>query len=132
MSGAAVLDLDLGKVVGIISLHYPRNTVDTKLNFAISISSILEDSKAGAILKAKNPGLKLILEFVREIGSESIWLRELEDLYIAPKEYQEVEKTLEVQHIVFTTGSKEYWKTYTAIKLLWEYYRRGRSNLHSS
>lgn len=66
MSGAAVLDLDLGKVVGIISLHYPRNTVDTKLNFAISISSILEDSKAGAILKAKNPGLKLILEFVRD------------------------------------------------------------------
>jgi Trypsin-like peptidase domain len=129
MSGAAVLDLDLGKVVGIISLHYRNrnstNKVDENLNFAIPISSILEVDNARDILKAKNPGLKMILQFVREIGSDSIWYKKIEDLYVAPKEYQEIESTLEDQRIVFITGSKEYGKTYTAIKLLWEYYRKG-------
>lgn len=127
MSGAAVLDLEMKKVVGIISLHHPSKNadVDPGLNFAIPISLIIKVSEAAAVLIAKNPGLKPIFEFASKIRSDSIWYKRLEDLYVAPKEYEEIEKTLEEQRIVFITGSKEYGKTYTAIKLLWEYYKRG-------
>jgi len=56
MSGSAVLDLETGKVVGIVSLHHPSNKnsyIDNKLNFAIPVSSILNNSKSAQILKEK-------------------------------------------------------------------------------
>jgi S1-C subfamily serine protease len=58
MSGAPVLDLDANRVVGIISLHYPAkdNNVDTKLNFAIPVESII---KVCPSIKEKNPGLDI-------------------------------------------------------------------------
>ena len=37
--------------------------------------------------------------------------------------YEEIEKNLKEYKCVFITGSAEYGKTYTAIKLLWEFYK---------
>ena len=75
MSGAAVLDLETNRVIGIVSLHHhssKSNKVDDRLNFAIPITSILENSKASSILKERNPGLKPIYDFIRKIGVETV------------------------------------------------------------
>jgi hypothetical protein len=60
MSGAAVLDLEINRVIGIVSLHHPAkgSNVDTRLKFAIPVGSVLQSSKAAPILKEKNPGLR--------------------------------------------------------------------------
>jgi uncharacterized protein YjbI with pentapeptide repeats len=69
MSGSAVLDLETKKVVGIISDHWVnyQDNVDSKLNFAISIDSIIRESKAASliepILRQNNPGFNPFLRF---------------------------------------------------------------------
>jgi uncharacterized protein YjbI with pentapeptide repeats len=59
MSGAPVLDLEINRVVGIISHHYSKNKpiegeVDKKLNFAIPIECVLSGSAAKNELVKKN------------------------------------------------------------------------------
>jgi hypothetical protein len=128
MSGAGVLDLETNRVVGIISLHHPAidNTVDTQLNFAIPISSVLESSKAATILKEMNPGLRPIFEFLRKIDvEENMWYQRIDYIFVPPLEYDDIENALRMDRLVFITGTKEYGKTYTAVRLLWEYYLKG-------
>jgi len=129
MSGSAVLDLETGKVVGIVSLHHPSNKnsyIDNKLNFAIPVSSILNNSKSAQILKEKNHGLKPIYDFVQKIGEEGVLKYEkLPDLYVPPLNYGKIKEALLENKIVFITGPPEYGKTYTAVHLLWEYFNKG-------
>jgi hypothetical protein len=122
MSGAAVLDTETMKVIGIISLHYPTRdiTVDPRLNFAIPIESTIKIYPA---IKEKNLGLIKIRQFMDQIGFSGIYYR-FDDLYVPPIEYENIEHTLQTSHCVFITGTKEYGKTWTAIKLLWEYYKK--------
>lgn len=47
------------------------------------------------------------------------------DVYVPPIEYKDMEKTLRVKRFLFITGTREYGKTYTAVKFLWEYYKKG-------
>jgi len=129
MSGAAVLDLETNRVVGIVSLHHPsaKNVdIDNKLNFAIPIASMLDNSKSAQILKEKNVGLRPIYDFVRMIGEEGVLKYEkMPDLYVLPLNYGEIKESLSENKIVFITGPPEYGKTYTAVHLLWEYFNQG-------
>lgn len=132
MSGSAVLDLEIDQVVGIVFQHNDtRGTVDTMLNFAIPIESILKEIPTiESILREKNPGLnpklRKINRFMQAIvKSGSFVYDRFEDVYVAPIEYGEIEKTLKENRCIFIIGSPEYGKTYTAIKLLWEYYKDG-------
>jgi Novel STAND NTPase 3 len=123
MSGAPVLDKEINRVIGIVSEHYrSQGDVDNNLSFATPVSSVIE---VYPILKEKNPGLQKITGFLRKINSDDIWYKKIDELYVPPHEYEEVEKILREKRIVFITGTKEYGKTYTAIKLLWEYYKNG-------
>jgi hypothetical protein len=130
MSGAPVLDLEINKVVGIISEHWVTSgNVDTKLNFAIPVSSIIEKpslSAASIILKEKNPGLVKINEFLRKIGEELTKKYErIDDLYVPPTNYDDIKEALCKDRILFISGTQEYGKTYTAVHLLWEYFNKG-------
>jgi hypothetical protein len=62
---------------------------------------------------------------LRKIRSDDISYKKIDELYVAPIEYAEIETTLKENRIVFITGAKEYGKTYTAIKLLWEFFKNG-------
>jgi len=55
----------------------------------------------------------------------SKWYGRIDDIYIHPKEYEEIKDSLKKNRLVFLTGTQEYGKTYTAIRLLWEYYNKG-------
>lgn len=49
----------------------------------------------------------------------------IDELYVHPSEYYEIIEALERERIVFITGTPEYGKTYTAVRLLWEYFEKG-------
>jgi hypothetical protein len=127
MSGAPVLDTETNKVVGIISDHYKSRyasedeDIYKTLSLAIPIESIV---KVCPLLKEKNSGLLKIHEFMTKIGLGGGIYNRFDDLYVPPIEYEEIYNTLEESRCVFITGTKEYGKTYTAIKLLWEYYKK--------
>jgi hypothetical protein len=49
----------------------------------------------------------------------------IDEVYVPPLEYEVMAETLREKRIVFITGTPEYGKTYTAVKLMWEYYNSG-------
>jgi len=53
------------------------------------------------------------------------WYGRIEELYVPPLEYEDIKNTLKEKRLVFITGSPEYGKTYTAVRLMWEYYNKG-------
>jgi hypothetical protein len=48
--------------------------------------------------------------------------QKFEAVYVPPIEYEEIERTLKQSRCIFITGSPEYGKTFTTIKLLWDFY----------
>lgn len=68
-----------------------------------------------------------ISDFLKEIGQErSDFSGALIDrIFIPPDGFNEIKNTLNTDRIVFITGTAGYGKTYTTIRLLWEYYNKG-------
>lgn len=67
-----------------------------------------------------------VLRFLEIIGIPGSKLYDrIDTLYIPPIEYEEIKATLETHRIVFIIGTPEYGKTYTSIRLLWEYFNKG-------
>jgi len=67
-----------------------------------------------------------ILEFLALIGQPgSRMYRRIDSLYVPPVEINDIQKSLVTKRICFITGTQEIGKTYTAIRLMWEYYNRG-------
>jgi len=65
-------------------------------------------------------------EFLKKIGHADNKLYErIDDVYIPPIEYEEIRRTLNETRIVLITGTQEYGKTYTAVRLMWEYFKQG-------
>jgi hypothetical protein len=68
----------------------------------------------------------MIFEFLEKIGRPFSKLYDrIDSLYVPPIEYQAIKRSLSLNKIVFITGTPEYGKTYTAVRLLWEYFCRG-------
>ena len=79
-------------------------------------------------LKQKEFERKLkILEFLEKIviGSQRVEYKEIEELYVEPKNYNKIEDILKWHNIVFIIGNAETGKTYTAVKLLFEFFKEG-------
>jgi hypothetical protein len=92
--------------------YYEKVIFDNKKFCVINFIKIMERCK--------------VFNFLKEIHIEGSKLYErINDLYIPPIEYEEITQALEKNRIVFITGTAEYGKTYTAIRLLWEYFLRG-------
>ena len=67
-----------------------------------------------------------VFEFLEKIGyAGSKWYGRIDEVYVPPSEYEEMAKTLHERKILFITGTPEYGKTYTAARLMWEFYNRG-------
>ena len=66
-----------------------------------------------------------VFEFLEKIGSQRAEYREIEELYVTPENYDKIKSTLDEHNIVFIIGDAEMGKTYTAIRLLWEYFKEG-------
>ncbi len=68
----------------------------------------------------------LVEEFLEKIGHKNNQIyRQIDSVYVPPAEFDEIKRTLEDERIVFVMGPREFGKTYTAVRLLWEYFKRG-------
>jgi hypothetical protein len=67
-----------------------------------------------------------VFEFLEKIGyAGSKWYGRIDEVYVPPLEYEDMAETLKEKRILFITGTQEYGKTYTAVRLMWEYYNSG-------
>jgi len=75
----------------------------------------------GDIDKIKERGK--VYEFLSKIGYDfSKRYDRIDEIYVPPIEYNDIKKNLKEKRIVFITGTPEYGKTFTALRLMWEYY----------
>jgi hypothetical protein len=66
------------------------------------------------------------LNFLNTLGIHKGSIYEgIDRLFVIPKEYNEIKKVLENNKVVVITGNPESGKTFTAVRLLWEYYLKG-------
>ena len=63
------------------------------------------------------------LELIKK-SRESPYSR-IDTLFVPPKEYEEIIQILEKNNIVFLVGDPEIGKTFTAVRILWEYFCKG-------
>lgn len=83
------------------------------------------------LVKRKEFDRKLeILKFLEKINSKRVEYREIEELYVKPANYKEIERILKDNNIVFIIGDAEIGKTYTAVKLLFEFFKEGFKPIH--
>jgi hypothetical protein len=67
-----------------------------------------------------------VLQFLEQINfADNRWYGRINEIYVPPIEYEEIIQILENKRLLFLTGTPEYGKTYTAIRLLWEKYTCG-------
>lgn len=72
-----------------------------------------------------------LVRFLHAIGRQQEFnvpgsvLHHLEQLYVPPTEYSTIQQTLEAKDIVIIVGAPHLGKTFTAVKLLYDYYNRG-------
>jgi Mg/Co/Ni transporter MgtE len=67
-----------------------------------------------------------VFKFLEKIGyAGSKWYGRIDEVYVPPLDYEDMKRTLKEKRIVFITGTQEYGKTYTAVRLMWEYYNSG-------
>jgi len=67
-----------------------------------------------------------IIDFLFKISNPFNKLYErINEVYIQPIEYLKIKRTLEEKRLIFITGTPEFGKTFTAVRLLWEYYNKG-------
>jgi Novel STAND NTPase 3/Trypsin-like peptidase domain len=130
MSGGPVLDLETGKVIGIISNKWDNpDDIDRDLALAIPVASLI---KTCPLLAKQNSGLVRINQFLEYVGLGNAFLfKKFDDIYVPPQEYYKIKQIIESKRCVFITGTPEYGKTYTAIYLLWQYWNRGIKCIHA-
>jgi len=96
--------------------HYKKDCESIEINgnkiYRLPLSSVYRES--------------LISDFLQKLGqSKNDFCGYLIDkVYIPPKEYKEIENNLKTQKILILTGPPGCGKTYTTIKLLWEYFQK--------
>jgi len=66
----------------------------------------------------------LILEFLEKIGIQNKDYRLIEHLFQKPRHYGEIKSILDKYNIVILFGDPEMGKTYTAVYLLFEYFKK--------
>jgi hypothetical protein len=66
-----------------------------------------------------------VFEFLEKIKASSKWYGRIDEVYVPPLEYEDMAETLKEKRFVFITGTSEYGKTFTAVRLMWEYYNSG-------
>jgi len=64
-------------------------------------------------------------DFIKKIAHDDERYRRIEDLFVAPSEFNEINQLLDSSNLVFITGDPGIGKTYLAVKLLKNYYSIG-------
>ena len=90
---------------------YVNRNIETEPNLYIRLLSEKIDSKN--------------LDFLKKISHDDERYSKINHYYVPPKEYKEILDSLEKNNIVFIIGDAGIGKTYTAVKILRDYYETG-------
>jgi len=88
----------------------------------------IEAAEAGSGTTASAPAIHRFLkaigmpEQIKDVRSRYLHLPEL---YVRPREYEQILRTLDKQHAVVIAGEPHMGKTYTALHILWERFQQG-------
>lgn len=63
--------------------------------------------------------------FINKLGHNLDVFRDIDNIYVAPKEYEDIKTSLQTRNIVMIIGDPGIGKTYTAVRLLYEYFQEG-------
>jgi hypothetical protein len=66
-----------------------------------------------------------VFKFLEKIDYMGKKYGRIDEVYVPPLEYEDIAETLKEKRFVFITGTQEYGKTYTAVRLMWKYYNKG-------
>jgi hypothetical protein len=68
----------------------------------------------------------MVLNFLEKIGRpRSLWYNKINRIFVPPDEYRDMIKNLEKNRIIFLVGDPEIGKTFTAVRMMWEYFSKG-------
>jgi predicted amidohydrolase/predicted ribosome-associated RNA-binding protein Tma20 len=65
------------------------------------------------------------IEFLKKILHDDERYKRIDELYVEPQEYNDILSILESNNIIFIIGDPGIGKTYTAVKILKEYFNKG-------
>jgi hypothetical protein len=113
------------------SLYHELESLDRKICQKIEYKYKKDDGKeevitffAADVDRVQQRGR--IFEFLEKIGyAGSKWYGRIDEVYVPPLEYGDMKRTLGETRFIFITGTQEYGKTYTAVRLMWEFYKSG-------
>lgn len=98
----------------------------TKLDKALCKEIIEQNYKFYYIDELAISKFAKMLKFLKLIHRpRDIWIRKIDYLYVPPLEYEEILEHLSSNKIIFITGTPDYGKTFTAVKIMWEFYNNG-------
>lgn len=64
-------------------------------------------------------------KFINKLGHSSDVFRDIDSIFVAPKEYDEIKNSLKDRNVVMIIGDPGIGKTYTAVHILYEYFQEG-------
>lgn len=107
------------RIFDLFNYLQPKVTADQPAQHPV-FKAELEENFPIALYRASAFG------FLDKIGySGSKRYGQIDEVYVPPLEYEDIKEALKEKRVVFITGTQEYGKTFTAVRLMWEYYNRG-------
>jgi hypothetical protein len=93
----------------------------------------IDAAEVGSGTVASAPAILLFLKAIgmpEQINEPRSRYLHLPDLYVKPREYDQILRTLDKQHAVVIAGEPHMGKTYTALHILWERFQQDWSVKH--
>lgn len=127
------------KSSGLTDLVPEYKVYELKENQRYVIVNLDMTNKRPSVTKNINtdPNVEIYLEdtiqnskmdkFLRAIGTSAAQYKNMAELYVKPKEYNDIYETLNNKNVVMIVGDPGIGKTYTAINLLYDFYQKGYS-----
>lgn len=139
----STIDLLKTNIVGFYRSHYKKTHGEsirhtfvvltesvynkmTKLDKILCREIIEQNYKFYCIDELTISKLAKMSKFLKLINRpRDIWFRKIDYLYVPPIEYEEILNNLSSNKVIFITGTPDYGKTFTAVKIMWEFYNKG-------
>ena len=64
-------------------------------------------------------------QFLGKINKSNDWYSKIDRIFVSSNEYADIIESVEKKKVVFLVGDPEIGKTFTAVRIMWEYYCKG-------
>ncbi|PWV53258.1 PUA domain-containing protein [Chitinophaga sp. S165] len=89
------------------------------------INRSIETNPNVMLVSASSSTVSKDLLFIQKIANDDERYQRIEELYVPPKEYEDIYHTLEKSNLVIIIGDPGIGKTYTAVRIMKDYFNKG-------